>query len=107
MSGYHDIALAAVGIVLKAERLPLNVGIGICQGMVPIVAYNYSAKNIRRMNEVKNYSLKLGLICAVGSILLYELFAGQFMNIFINDARTVALSLFVYHRYKQKAFSGE
>ncbi|MBQ3456531.1 MAG: polysaccharide biosynthesis C-terminal domain-containing protein, partial [Synergistaceae bacterium] len=29
-SNYGDIPLAAVGIVLKAERLPLNIGIGLC-----------------------------------------------------------------------------
>ena len=91
MSGYTDIALAAVGIVLKAERLPLNVGIGICQGMVPIVAYNYSSGNYRRMSDVKNYSLRLGLICAAVSVLLYEIFAGQIMSIFIQDVETVSL----------------
>ena len=91
MSGYNDIALAAIGIVLKAERLPLNVGIGICQGMMPIIAYNYSAKNYKRMNETKNYSLKLGLVCAAVSIALYEIFAAPIMNVFINDAQTVAL----------------
>lgn len=37
-----NVALAAVGIVLKAERLPLNFGIGLCQGMMPLVAYNYT-----------------------------------------------------------------
>ena len=91
MSGYTDIALAAIGIVLKAERLPLNVGIGICQGMVPIVAYNYSSKNYVRMNAAKGYSLRLGLVCAAASIMLYQLFAGQIMGTFINDAETVAL----------------
>ena len=91
MSGYDGIALAAVGIVLKAERLPLNIGVGICQGMVPIVAYNYSAKNYTRMNAVKKHSLRLGLVCAAVSIALYQLFAGQIMGIFINDADTVAL----------------
>ena len=30
MAGYGDIALASIGIVLKAERIPLNVGVGIC-----------------------------------------------------------------------------
>ncbi len=93
MSGYSDVALAAVGIVLKAERLPLNVGIGICQGMMPIIAYNYSAKNYRRMNDTKRYSLRLGLTCALISITLYELFAGQIMRIFISDAETVALGI--------------
>ena len=91
MSGYTDIALAAVGIVLKAERLPLNIGVGICQGMVPMVAYNYSSRNYSRMNAVRSYSLRLGLVCAAASIALYQLFAGQIIGIFINDAETVAL----------------
>ncbi len=91
MSGYNDIALAAIGIVLKAERLPLNVGVGICQGMMPIIAYNFSAGNFRRMRDVKNYSLRLGLLCAAVSIALYELFAGQIMQVFIGDAGTVTL----------------
>lgn len=91
MAGYGDIALAAVGIVLKAERLPLNVGVGLCQGMMPIAAYNYSAKNYKRMNDTRRYSRFLGLICAAVSIVLYELFAGYIMRFFINDAQTVAL----------------
>ena len=45
MVSYHDLALAAIGIVLKVERFPLNVGIGICQGMLPLVAYNYASGN--------------------------------------------------------------
>lgn len=91
MSGYGAAALAAVGIVLKAERLPLNVGIGICQGMVPIAAYNYSAKNYARMNSVKRYSCLLGLFFAALSVTTYEIFAGNIMGIFIDDAATVAL----------------
>ena len=91
MSGYSDVALAAIGIVLKAERLPLNIGIGICQGMMPIIAYNYSAGNYNRMNAVRRYSLKIGLLCAAVSIALYQIFAGGIMNIFIDDAQTVAL----------------
>lgn len=91
MSGYGDIALAAVGIVLKAERLPLNVGIGISQGMMPIVAYNYAAKNYKRMRETIGSARRTGLIVAAGSIVLYEIFAGQIMRLFIGDAGTVAL----------------
>ncbi len=91
MSGYGDIALAAVGIVLKAERLPLNIGVGLCQGMIPLIAYNYSAGNYRRMNSIKNFTCAVGLVCAAISITLYELFAGQIMNFFISDAGTVAL----------------
>ena len=51
MVSYSEVALAAIGIVLKVERLPLNVGIGICQGMVPLVAYNCASGNEKRMNR--------------------------------------------------------
>ena len=91
MVAYGDISLAAIGIVLKAERLPLNVGIGLCQGMMPIVAYNYSAKNYERMNDTVKYSRNIGLITAAISIMLYEIFAIYIMKLFITDAQTVLL----------------
>ena len=92
MVSYDDLALAAVGIVLKVERFPLNVGIGICQGMLPLVAYNYSAGNKQRMEDTIRLARRLGLIIAGISILLYELFAVQFAHLFISDAQTVALA---------------
>ena len=70
-SGYGDIPLAAVGIVLKAERLPLNVGIGLCQGMMPLVGYNYSAGNFARMRGVMNYSRFVGLVIGFVSVVVY------------------------------------
>lgn len=91
MSSYSDLALAAVGIVLKAERLPLNIGVGICQGMIPIVAYNYAAKNYKRMRASARFSLIMGIVCAVVSITLYELFAPYIMRFFISEAKTVEL----------------
>jgi multidrug efflux pump len=92
MVSYHDLALAAVGIVLKVERFPLNVGIGICQGMMPLVAYNYSAGNEQRMNAAIRLSCRLGLIIAGISIILYEVFAVQFSHLFISDTQTVELA---------------
>lgn len=92
MVSYHDLALAAIGIVLKVERFPLNVGIGICQGMMPLVAYNYAAGNKKRMEDTIRISRMLGLTIAGISILLYEIFAVQFIRLFISDAQTVEMA---------------
>ena len=91
MSAYGDIPLAAVGIVLKAERLPLNTGVGLCQGMVPIAAYNYSNGNYRRMKDVLHFSRLAGLVVAAVSVTLYIIFAPQIMHLFINDPETVRI----------------
>lgn len=92
MVGYSEVALAAIGIVLKVERLPLNVGIGICQGMVPMVAYNCAAGNAPRMNRVIRLSVATGLVVAAASIILYELFTPWIVRVFISDGATVALA---------------
>ena len=91
MSGYGDIALAAVGIVLKVERLPLNVGIGICQGMMPLVAYNYSSGDRKRMFRIIRFSLITGLIVGALSVAMYEILAGGIIRLFIADPETVRL----------------
>ena len=90
-SGYGDIPLAAVGIVLKAERLPLNVGIGLCMGMMPLAGYNYAAGNYARMRETVSFSRLVGLIIGFVSVALYEIFAADIMRMFIADAKTVAV----------------
>ena len=50
-ASHGDLPLAAMGIVLKVERLPLNIGIGICLGMIPLIGYNYASGNRRRMSD--------------------------------------------------------
>ena len=91
MSGNGDIALAAVGIVLKVERLPLNVGIGLCQGMLPLAAYNYSSGNRKRMFSIIRFSLLTGLVVGALSVTMYEIFAGGIIRLFIADPETVRL----------------
>lgn len=91
MSGYGDIPLAAIGIILKAERIPLNTGMGICQGIIPIVAYNYAAKDVARMKKTITFSRKVGLVVAAISIVIYEIFAPRIVWLFIKDQATIEI----------------
>lgn len=90
-SSHGDIALAAMGIVLKVERLPLNIGIGICLGMTPLIAYNFAAGNRERMKAFFSTARLYGLIVSVASLILYRVFAPNIMRAFIADAETVRL----------------
>ena len=89
MAGHGDTALAAIGIVLKVERFPLNIGIGLCLGMTPLAAYNFSSGNRRRMEDILKFTRKAGVIISLISILLYEVFAPQLVHVFISDTATV------------------
>ena len=90
MASYSDRALAAIGIVLKVERLPLNTGVGLCLGMVPLAAYNYAAGNLRRMDDVLTFARRAGIVFSLVSIVLYELFASELIRVFLSDEVTVA-----------------
>lgn len=92
MTTYNDLALAAIGIVLKVERFPLNVGVGICQGMMPLVGYNYSSGDRKRLKDTIVLSLAIGLVTAAVSILLYELFAPELTRLFLDNDDTVVLA---------------
>lgn len=91
-AGHGDIPLAAVGIVKKVDMLPHNVGTGICQGMIPLIAYSFAACNYDRMKKTINCARVWGLVFASGCIVVFELFADVIATWFIKDAETVELT---------------
>lgn len=90
MSAYGETALAAIGIVLKVERLPQQMGVGLCQGMVPLIAYSHALGEHDRTKAVMGCTLKAGAVVALVSVVLYELFAPYIMGFFIDDGATLA-----------------
>ena len=91
-SAHNDLVLAAMGIVMKVERIPNAINIGICQGMLPIVAFNYSSGNRARMKETVRTARFAGLTVSAICILLLELLANPASKLFLNtntgDAET-------------------
>ena len=89
-AGYGDVELAAYGIVIKADMLPLNIGMGLCQGMMPLVAFNYAAKNYQRMKSFTRAAQVWGMITACVFIAIYELLGPTIVWMFIRDSATIA-----------------
>ena len=90
-AAYGDIPVAAMGIVKKIDMLPMNVSMGLCQGMMPLVAYNYASKNYERMKSVTDCARACGVIFAGICIVVFELFAGPLVSLFIREEATLAM----------------
>ena len=88
---YGDIPLAAMGIVLKLERIPVNIGLGVCLGMVPLVAYNYASGNHARMKRFVDLARIAILAFSCACVALFWLFARPIVGAFIDDEETVRL----------------
>lgn len=50
-SSYDANAVAAMGIVQKINMVPLYIALGLSQGIIPLVSYNYASGNISHMKE--------------------------------------------------------
>ncbi|MBQ9327554.1 MAG: hypothetical protein IJ225_03350 [Solobacterium sp.] len=96
-AAHGDFVLAGMGIVMKVERIPNAINVGICQGMLPIVAYNYSSGNKTRMKHCISYARVCGLVISAISILLLELFAKPMTKVFLStssgNAETALITL--------------
>ena len=96
-SSHSDLVLAGMGIVMKVERIPTAINLGICQGAMPMIAYNYSSGNRERMRNTVNTARLWGLIISGIAIVLFQLFAGSVTKLFMNtkggDAEKALLTI--------------
>lgn len=90
-SGYGDVPVAAYGIVKKIDQLPLNIAMGFCQGFMPLVGYNYAAKNYNRMRRVSVFSWKAAMLVSICFITGILALAPQILRLFIREAETRAI----------------
>ena len=88
-AGYSDLVLASTGILLKVERLPQNIALGVCLGMVPCVGYNYARRDYKRMDKFFTSSLIVTQSIAIVSVVLFYLFSEQIMTIFVKDEEII------------------
>ncbi|MDR0315219.1 MAG: MATE family efflux transporter [Oscillospiraceae bacterium] len=88
---YGNNVVAALGIVNRIHMLPALVLMGLAQGVAPIVGYNYSAGNMKRMQGTVKFTAITALI--LGSLLTLMLFfAGEYaIQLFIDDSSVIKL----------------
>ena len=89
---YGDVPVAAIGIAKKIDMLPMNVGFGLCQGMMPLVAYNFASGDHKRMRAIARTARNAALVFAGACVLLFQFLAPQIAGIFNGHEQTVAMS---------------
>ena len=90
-SAYGDIPVAAYGIVKRIDQFPLNVSMGLCQGFMPLVGYNFASQNYQRMRRVSVFSWKVALVMSACFVACFAAFAPQILHLFIPEPQTSTL----------------
>lgn len=92
VSGYATEAVAALGIVKKLDQLPLYFSIGVANGLLPFLAYNYASGNQKRRHDAFLFGCGISLGFSLLCVGVYECFAPYLTGLFISDPLTVSYS---------------
>ena len=84
-----NILSAAYGVASKCGTIALHISIGIAQGVMPLIGYNYGAKNHKRVHEVCNLSFVVLLIFSLLFLVIVQLIPETIVRLFINHEETI------------------
>ncbi|BAK99633.1 MatE efflux family protein [Oscillibacter valericigenes Sjm18-20] len=89
VSKYATEAVAGLGIVKKLDQLPLYFTMGVSNGLLPLLGYNYSVGNQERRKQAFRFGCMISLGFSIFCLVIYEVFAPALARFFIEDPATV------------------
>lgn len=83
-------ATAAMGIAYKISMVPVQVSMGLSQGIMPLISYNYASGNIKRMKSALVYVVKMSMTLIVVMAAALAIFSGAVVGAFLNDYEVIS-----------------
>lgn len=82
-------AVAAMGISHKISLVPMYCTMGLSQGIMPLISYNYASGNIKRMKQSISFTTKIsmGVIVMLAALLYFG--SGTVTAVFLNEPEVV------------------
>lgn len=84
MTGYDDMALAGIGVVMKVTMMTGMVCIGLGQGVQPLLGYCVGANLWERFKKSMNFSLIFAFCLSAVLTGLCYLFTGKIVGVFLS-----------------------
>ncbi len=89
ITSWSTEAMAGMGIAKKIDMIAFSVAQGMSQGVLPLIAYNYSSGNRTRMKQSIKVTLTYALSIAVFAMFILYFFAEPVVSLFISDNTTI------------------
>ena len=90
---FSSAAVVVWGLIYKLQTFFFMPLIGLGNGMIPVVAYNFGAKDAGRVKQSIRFGIILGLIVAVFAMLLFQIFPAQRLGIFHPSEETLKMGV--------------
>ena len=90
-AAFGSDAVAAMGIAQKIQQIPVNASFGFSTGIIPIMGYNYSRGNRKRMKEAFFFTAGAEALCLFAIGCGFVFMPTQLMAAFIDNAEVIAM----------------
>ena len=98
-AGYSSDVVASIGIAYKVYLVPMQICMGMSQGVMPLIGYNYASGNISRMKKALLFTYKVALIFLVAVSALMFIFPAPIISLFMKDAAIVSYGSYYLRSY--------
>ncbi|MCD7835456.1 MAG: MATE family efflux transporter [Lachnospiraceae bacterium] len=89
-AAYGSTAVAAMGITQKINLIPMYITMGISQGLMPLVGYNYSSGNRDRMKKAIIFTAKISVSFILLMAIAYYAGAEGLIRVFMKNEEVIA-----------------
>lgn len=89
-ASFGSDAVAAMGISQKISMIPMYIAMGISQGVMPLVGYNYASGNSGRMKKAITFSAKISLIFMAAVSVAYFVGSEGLIALFMKNETIIA-----------------
>lgn len=81
-----DIPLTAMGVTMKINNILIAIMNGIAAGALPIIGFNYGARNLDRVKKTIKMSVGVAMLCGVVATFFFQMFPEQIISIFGSES---------------------
>ena len=89
-SAYGSDPVAAMGIAQRVNIVPFQIAMGFSQGIMPLISYNYTSGNIKRMKKTFTFTAKISLGFILAVMLTFVFAAEPIISMFMKNESIVA-----------------
>ncbi|CQR59067.1 MATE family efflux transporter [Paenibacillus riograndensis] len=93
---YGDAAVAAYGISSRLLQFPEFILMGLCEGVVPLIAFSFTADKLRMKNTI-GFTIKAIVGLAVVFGIVVYLISDHLIGLFTNDPQLIEMGSYILH----------
>ncbi|MEC0260244.1 MATE family efflux transporter [Paenibacillus lautus] len=93
---YGDPAVAAYGISSRLLQFPEFILMGLCEGVVPLIAFPFTANKLR-MKQTIGFTIKTIVALAIVFGVIVYLISDHLIGLFTNDPQLIEMGSYILH----------